>query len=76
MDSTMNQKGMQAPTAMTTAGGEDRKNARNRPRVKIFLWVIGLFVLVISCFIIHAHPQPYLIDITTMKTLTQLQDVH
>ena len=67
---------MQTPTATTTAGGENRKDARNRHRVAVLLWVIGLIVLVISCFIIHAHPQPYPVDIATTQTLTQIQDVH
>ena len=75
MYSTTNLKGMQAQTATTTAGGENRKDARNRHRVEFLLWVIGLIVLVISCFIIHAHPQPYPVDIATTQTLTQIQDV-
>ena len=76
MYSTTNLKGMQAQTATTTAGGENRKDAQNRHRVEVLLWVIGLLVLVISCFIIHAHPQPYPVDIATTQTLTQIQDVH
>ena len=76
MYSTTNPKGMQTPTATTTAGGENRKDAGNRHRVEVLLWVIGLIVLVISCFIIHAHPQPYPVDIATTQTLTQIQDVH
>src|SRR6266852_4216855 len=76
MYSTTNLKGMQAPTATTTAGGENRKEARNRHCIEVLLWVLGLIVLVISCFIIHGHPQPYPADIATTQTLTQIQDVH
>jgi membrane-associated phospholipid phosphatase len=76
MYSTTDQKGMQKPTAPTTAGGENRKDAHNRHRVEVFLWVIGFIVLVISCFIMHVHPQPYPVDIATTQTLTQVQNVH
>src|SRR5574340_733316 len=75
MYSTTNQKGMQEPTATTTAGGENRNDAHKQYRVEVLLWVIGLIILVISCFIIHVHPQPYPVDITTTQTLTQLQNV-
>jgi undecaprenyl-diphosphatase len=76
MYSATNQKGMQEPTATTTAGGENRKDTHNRHRVEVFLWIICLIVLVISCFMIHVHPQPYPVDIATTQTLTQVQNVH
>jgi membrane-associated phospholipid phosphatase len=76
MYSTTNQKGMQEPTAEITAGGEKRRDARNGHRVEAIFWIIGLIVLVIACFIFHAHPQPFPIDIAVTQALTQLQDVH
>jgi membrane-associated phospholipid phosphatase len=76
MYSATNQKGMREPTAKITAGGENRKFEQNRHRAEVLLWIIGCIILVISCFIIHAHPQPYPVDIATTQTLTQIRDVH
>jgi undecaprenyl-diphosphatase len=76
MYSTTNQKGMQVPTAEITAGSENRRDARKRHRVEAICWIIGLIILVASCFIFHAHPQPFPIDIAVTQALTPLQDVH
>ncbi len=76
MYGTTNQKGIQAPTAEITAGGEKRGDARNRHRVEAIFWIIGLIILMISCVILHTHPQPFSIDIAVTQALTPLQDVH
>jgi len=76
MYGTTNQKGIQAPTAEITAGGENRRDAPKRHRVETIFWIIGLIILMTSCFIIHAHPQPFAIDIAVTQALTPLQDVH
>ncbi len=62
-------QGIQTPTASTTAGGENRQDAQKRHRVEVTLWLIGLLVFIVSCFIIHSHPQPYPFDITTTQTV-------
>jgi hypothetical protein len=62
MHGTTNQKGMQTPTATTSAGGENRGDARKRYRVEAIFWIMGLIVLVASCIIFYAHPQPFPID--------------
>ncbi len=62
-------QGIQTPTASTTAGGENRQDAQKRHRVEVTLWLIGLLVLIVSCFIIHFHPRPYPFDITTTQTV-------
>jgi membrane-associated phospholipid phosphatase len=56
-------QGIQMPTPTTTAGGENRQDAQRRHRVEAVLWIIGLLVLTASCFVIHAHPQPYSFDL-------------
>lgn len=71
-----NQKEKQAPTAEVTAGGENKEDARNRHRIEAILWIMGLIVLVASCFIFHAHPQPFPFDLAVTQALTPLQDVH
>jgi membrane-associated phospholipid phosphatase len=76
MYSTTNQRGIQMPAATTTSSGENKKDAHNRHRVEVVFWIIGLIVLVASCFIIHVHPQPFPVDIAVTQALTQLQDVH
>ena len=66
-------KGMQTPTATTTAGGEKRQDAQKRYRVQSILWFIGLIIFAVSCFIIHSHPSPYPIDLSTTETVQGLQ---
>jgi undecaprenyl-diphosphatase len=75
MYGTTDQKGIQAPTDGITVGGENRKDTRNRHRIEAIFWTIGLIILVASCFIFRAHPQPFPIDITVTQALTPLQDV-
>src|SRR5438105_1559520 len=72
MSSTTHPKGMQPPTATTTAGGENRQDARRRHRVEIILWALGLVVFSASCFVIHTHPQPYPFDLSTTQTVQGL----
>lgn len=76
MYSTTNPKGMQELGATTTAGGENKEDARNRHRIEAILWIMGLIVLVASCFIFHAHPQPFPFDLAVTQALTPLQDMH
>src|SRR2546421_3363910 len=72
MSSTSYPKGMQTSTAPTTADGENRQDARRRHRVEVVLWVLGLVVFIASCFVIHAHPQPYPFDLSTTQTIQGL----
>ena len=76
MYSTTNQKGIQAPTDEITVEVENRRDTRNRHGVEAIFWIIGLIILVASCFIFHAHPQPFPIDLAVTQALTPLQDVH
>lgn len=64
MSSTTNPKGMQHPTATTTAGGENREAARRRHRIELALWIIGIIIFIIACFFVSVHPRPYSIDLT------------
>ncbi|TMD68150.1 MAG: phosphatase PAP2 family protein [Chloroflexi bacterium] len=74
MYSTTNPKGqgMQVPTDRTTAGGEDRENARKRHRIEAIFWTIGMIIFIASCIIIHFHPQPYPIDLAATRTIQGL----
>src|SRR2546423_5869979 len=56
-------KGMQTPTAATTAGGENRQDAQKRYRIQGILWFIGLMIFISSCLIIYFYPGPYPIDL-------------
>lgn len=73
MSSTTNPQGIQTPTATTTAGGENRRDARRRNRIEVVLWGIGLVLFIISCFAIHAHPKPYSFDLAATHTV---QGIH
>ena len=76
MYNATNPEGIPTPTAETTLSGEKREGLLKRYRVLALLWGIGLLIYVVSCFIIHAHPQPYPIDLAVTQALTPLQDVH
>src|SRR2546428_655348 len=69
MSDTTPPKGVQTPTATTTAGGENRQAVKMRHRVEGVLWVLGLMVFVASCFVIHAHPQPYPFELAMTQTV-------
>jgi membrane-associated phospholipid phosphatase len=75
MYNTTNPEGIPTPTAATTLSGEKREGMLKRYRVVALLWGIGLLIYVVSCFIIHAHPQPYPFDLAVTQALTPLQDV-
>ena len=65
-------QGLQVPTDRTTAGGEDRGDARKWYRIEAVFWIIGMIVFIVSCIIIHFHPQPYPIDIAATQTVQGL----
>lgn len=69
MSSTTHPRGIQRPTESTTAGGEDRQDARKRHRIEAVCWVLGVIVLIIACVIIHFHPQPYPVDLSTTEAV-------
>lgn len=69
MSSTTHSKGIQRPTETTTAGGENRQDARKRHRIEAVLWVLGLIVFIIACVTIHLHPQPYAFDLSTTEAV-------
>src|SRR5438132_13786989 len=65
-------QGLQVPTDRTTAGGEDRGYARKWYRIEAVFWIIGMIVFIVSCIIIHFHPQPYPIDIAATQAVQGL----
>ena len=75
MYNATNPEGIPTPTAATTLSGEKREVTLKRYRVVALLWGIGLLIYVVSCFIIHAHPQPFPFDLAVTQALTPLQDV-
>jgi membrane-associated phospholipid phosphatase len=60
------------PTVTAIAGSEKRPDVQRRRRIGIILWFIGLIIFAVSCVIIHAHPQPYPIDLETTHTIQGL----
>src|SRR6266853_5080992 len=75
MYNATNPDGIPTPTAATTLSGDKREGLLKRYRVLALLWGIGLLIYVVSCFIIHAHPQPFPFDLAVTQALTPLQDV-
>ncbi len=65
-------KGMQTPTAATTAGGKNRQDAQKRYRIQGILWFIGLIIFIASCLVIHSHPAPYPIDLSATEAVQGL----
>jgi len=65
-------QGIQTPTATTTAGGENRRDAQKRHRVEAVFWIIGMIIFIASCFAVHSHPQPYPFDLSTTHTVQNL----
>ncbi|HZR43336.1 MAG TPA: phosphatase PAP2 family protein [Ktedonobacteraceae bacterium] len=60
-------KGIQIPTATTTAGGEQRQEAQRRHRIEAVFWCLGVIVFILASFMVHAHPKPYAIDLATTE---------
>lgn len=73
MQKTTHPQGIQTPTATTTAGGENRQDAKKRHYVEVTLWIIGLLVFIASCVAIHFHPNPYSFDLTVTE---DIQSIH
>ncbi len=57
--SPMGKDAMAVPTPTTTAGGEDRRDARTRHIIEGVLWVIGLLVLATATYLTHQHKGPW-----------------
>jgi membrane-associated phospholipid phosphatase len=72
MRNTTNPQGIQTPTPTTTAGGERRQDAERWHRFEAIVWVICLLLFIISCFVVHAHPAPYSIDLSATETIQHL----
>lgn len=72
MHTTSNPKGVQPPTASTTAGVENRHDAQKQYTIEYILWFVGLVIFIISCFVIHAHPQPYPFDLAITQSVQSL----
>ena len=70
MRRTTDPKGIQQPDATTTAGGESRQEARRWYPIQAILWIIGAVIFVVSCFLVHAHPAPFTIDLS-MSNMVQ-----
>jgi membrane-associated phospholipid phosphatase len=68
-------KGFHTPITPTTLSGEKRAGTKQPHRIMARVWGIGLLLFVVSCFIIHAHPQPFPFDLAITQELTPLQDV-
>jgi membrane-associated phospholipid phosphatase len=76
MDSTSGSPSTQTRNDSTLAACRKRQQRLIGQTIGFTLWGIGLLLFIVSCFVIHAHPQPYPIDITTTPTLQNLQDVN
>jgi membrane-associated phospholipid phosphatase len=63
MGSTTNPQGTQDP-ATSTKVSPQRVNVRLRP-FPVAIFVIGIIILTVSSFFVHAHPRPYPIDLQT-----------
>src|SRR3989442_7960330 len=75
MYNTTDPKAKQTSTTAAMLNGEKSLDMIKRHRVVAIFWGIGLLLFVVSCFIIHAHPQPFPFDLAVTQALTPLQDV-
>jgi len=75
MYNTTNPEGIPTPTTATTLSGKKREDTLKRFRVAAIVWGIGLLLFVVTCFIIHGHPQPFPFELAITQALTPLQDV-
>jgi len=66
-------KGLQTPTSVNTVGGESRRNTQKRRRIEVALWFVGMLVFIVTCVIMHFHPRPYAIDLSSTHAV---QDMH
>ena len=70
MDRTSNPQGTQFPVN-TTAANTQRVGVRFRP-LTVALFVIGVIILTLSAFMVHAHPKPYPIDLQTTDAVQSM----
>lgn len=56
----------------TTPGGERRSDAHTRHIVEVVIWICAFVALTTLAFFVHAHPKPYPIDISAIKTVQGL----
>ena len=59
----------QASTSTIPTGAPKRRGWRI---AAVSLWILGFLLLVVSCVIVHSHPKPYAIDLTTTETVQGL----
>lgn len=57
----------------TTAGGEDKRDARKRHILEGILWVSGLLILIIAAYLTHQHPGPWPGELEFSRTV---QSIH
>jgi membrane-associated phospholipid phosphatase len=74
MYNATNPEGTHTPTAATMLNGEKRESRIKRHPVIAIFWGLGLLIFIVSCFIFHAHPQPFPFDLAVTQALTPLQD--
>jgi membrane-associated phospholipid phosphatase len=72
MKSTTHPKGIQTPTAQTTAGGENRQAAHKRPITEAIVWGLGFVILIIASVSVHAHPGPWPVELAFTRTVQGL----
>jgi membrane-associated phospholipid phosphatase len=63
MSSTSNPQGTQYPVN-STAHKARKVDVRLRP-IPVIVFILGVIILSVSAFLVHAHPQPYPIDLQT-----------
>ncbi len=68
MSSTKNS----SQTIANTTGSNNRQDAPHQHIMKFILWGIGTVLFILSCFVMHAHPKPYAIDLSTTQTVQSL----
>ncbi len=71
MHRTSNPRGTQFPVN-TTADNTRRVGVRLRP-LPVALFLIGVIVLTLSAFMVHAHPQPYPIEMQTTNAVQSMK---
>jgi len=69
MKSTTHPKGIQTPTATTTAGGENRQDVHKRHIIEAIVWGIGLLTFAVASMLVHNHPGPWPVELAFSRTV-------
>src|SRR5947209_15301674 len=72
MHSTTNRQKLRPATDTPLTASQTHIEAKKPHDIELIFWAIGALIFVVSCFIIHSHPQPYPFDLAVTQTVQSL----